>query len=222
MTYGGRLRAVFLFWMIAARLRSRSDAQVLGGIFKASLTAVLHIAMIIEGFNFVEYLKMVKSILLAAGLALLVAVPEAAIADTVFNYTVSGFENSGGTITPLTGFIDVNATSSNSGTITNYDLVTNGQEFKFSGLTSQSVFGGSAYAFAGNNASASFQILLQDTSTLFSGLTTNIDSDVSGIINQGFLGGTLTIAAVPEPSTWAMMILGFEPPRVCRRPFGLS
>ena len=37
---------------------------------------------------------MVKSVVLAAELALLVAVPETAIADTVFNYTVIGFETS--------------------------------------------------------------------------------------------------------------------------------
>jgi hypothetical protein len=154
---------------------------------------------------------MVKSIVLAAGLALLVAVPEAAIADTVFNYTVTGFEtHPNGPTTPLTGFIDVDATSSNTGTITGYDLFTNGREFNFSGLTSQSA-AGSAYVLDGNNSSGvAFQLLLQDTSTLFSGLPTTIDSSESGIGGEGFLGGTLTVAAaVPEPSTWAMMILGF-------------
>jgi hypothetical protein len=57
--------------------------------------------------------------------------------DCVFNYAVIGFENANGTITPLTGFIDVDATSSNTGIITDYDLFTNGKEFNFSGLTIQ-------------------------------------------------------------------------------------
>lgn len=54
---------------------------------------------------------MARSIVLLAGLALLAAVLEAAIADSLYDYTVTGFENASGTITPLTGFIDVDATS---------------------------------------------------------------------------------------------------------------
>lgn len=155
---------------------------------------------------------MFKSIVLAAGLALLVAVPEAAIADTVFNYTVTGFENASGTITPLTGFIDVDATGSNAGMITDYDLFANGGEFNFSGLTRQTAAGGD-YLLEGKSvvgSGVSIVLALETTSSLFSGLTTTIDSGVSGIPGQGAIGGTLTIAAaVPEPSTWAMMILGF-------------
>jgi uncharacterized protein affecting Mg2+/Co2+ transport len=66
-------------------------------------------------------------------------------ADTVFNYSVTGFENASGTITPLTGFIDVDATSSNTGMITDYDLFTNGKEFNFSGLTLQRTVGGDVF-----------------------------------------------------------------------------
>jgi hypothetical protein len=160
-----------------------------------------------------EYLKMVKSIVLAAGLALLVAVPEAAIADTVFNYTVIGFETHlNGPTTPLTGFIDVDATSSNTGTITDYDLFTAGTEFKFLGLTLQRTVGGGEYELQGKSVDsvAAIELVLDGTSSLFSGLTTTIDSSVSGIPGSGAIGGTLTIAAaVPEPSTWAMMLLGF-------------
>jgi hypothetical protein len=51
--------------------------------------------------------------------------------------------------------------------------------------------------------------VLEDTTSLFSGLTTFIDPS-SGIGSDGVVRGTLTIAvAVPEASTWAMMILGF-------------
>src|SRR5882724_9227725 len=112
---------------------------------------------------------MVKSIVLAAGLALLVAVPEAAIADTVFNYAVIGFENANGTITPLTGFIDVDATSSNTGIITDYDLFTNGKEFNFSGLTLQAAAGGD-YVLQGKSvvdSSVTIQLVLDTTSSLF-------------------------------------------------------
>jgi len=153
---------------------------------------------------------MVKSIVLAAGLALLVAVPEAAIADTVFNYAVIGFENANGTITPLTGFIDVDATSSNTGIITDYDLFTNGKEFNFSGLTLQAAAGGD-YVLQGKSvvdSSVTIQLVLDTTSSLFSGATTTIDSSFSGIANEGAVAGTLTIAAVPEPSTWAMLTCG--------------
>jgi hypothetical protein len=152
---------------------------------------------------------MVRSIVLAAGLALLVAVPEAAIADTVFNYTVTGFEAS--TNAPLTGFIDVNATSGSTGTIIDYDLFTNGKEFNFGGLTSQ-IAGPGEYFLGGKSVdkAVTFELLLETTSSLFSGLPTTIDSAESGVPGEGALVGTLTIAAaVPEPSTWAMMILGF-------------
>jgi hypothetical protein len=155
---------------------------------------------------------MVKSIVLAAGLALLVAVPKAAIADTVFDYTVTGILNSPGTTTPLTGFIEVDATSGTAGTITGYDLFTNGKEFNFLGMTGQTDSFGE-YLLNGNSVGSpvvSFRLALEDTSTLFSGLTTTIDSAESGISFEGNFAGTLTIAAaVPEPSTWGMMLLGF-------------
>jgi hypothetical protein len=133
-------------------------------------------------------------------------------ADTVSNYSVTGFENARGTITPLTGFIGVDATSSNTGMITYYDLFTNGKEFNFSGLTDQTA-GGGHYVFHGTSVGDSgvtIQLVLDTTSSLFSGLPTIIDTTSSGIPHEGPVAGTLTIAAaVPEPSTWAMMILGF-------------
>jgi len=151
---------------------------------------------------------MVKSIVLAAGLALLVAVPEAATA-TVFDYTVNGFENAAGTLNPLTGFIDVDATSTGAGAIIDYDLLANGNEFKFDGITLQQALGGTFFLL-GSNGLKSFALSLEDTTTLFSGLPTTIDSATSGIGGEGSFEGTLTLAAaVPELSTWAMMILGF-------------
>jgi hypothetical protein len=57
-------------------------------------------------------------------------------------------------------------------------------------------------------------VLFLDPTNLFSGQTTVIDPEsflVSSGEPAGSVGGTLVIsvAAVPEPSTWAMMILGF-------------
>jgi hypothetical protein len=103
-----------------------------------------------------------------------------------FNYTVIGFENFNGTPTPLTGFIDVDATSSKTGTITDYDLSTNGREFKFSGLIQQTA-GPGEYVLRGNSvdSSVTIQLVLDTTSTLFSGLTTTIDSANSGVPGDG-------------------------------------
>jgi hypothetical protein len=132
-------------------------------------------------------------------------------ADTVFNYTVTGFEIADGTTTPLTGFIDVDATSGNTGTITNYDLFTNGREFNFFGLNSQTA-GPGEYELVGKSVdkAVTIELVLETTSSLFSGLPTTIDSANSGVPGEGVVAGTLTIAAaVPEPSTWAMMVLGF-------------
>jgi hypothetical protein len=56
---------------------------------------------------------------------------------------MTGFESvHGTTIIPLTGFIDVDATSNNTGMIAGYDLFPNGREFKFSGLSLQADAGG--------------------------------------------------------------------------------
>jgi PEP-CTERM motif len=55
---------------------------------------------------------------------------------------------------------------------------------------------------------------LVNTQTLFSGQTTTIDPNLFAISFSdphvgGGVSGTFNVAAVPEPSTWAMMILGF-------------
>ena len=73
---------------------------------------------------------MVKSIILAAGLPSLGVAPR--LPSLGFIYY--GFESvHGTTIIPLTGFIDVDATSNNTGMIAGDDVVANGREFKFSG-----------------------------------------------------------------------------------------
>ena len=115
-------------------------------------------------------------------------------------------------MTPLTGFIDVDATSNNTGMITGHDLFAHGREFKFSGRPLQADASGE-YVLDGTsvrNSEIAFQLLLESTSSFFSGLTTTINSGFSGVGGDGDLVGTLTIAtAVPEPSSWAMMIMGF-------------
>jgi hypothetical protein len=63
-----------------------------------------------------------------------------------------------------------------------------------------------------------FLLQMNSAATLFAGSTTTIDSSFSGFFGFGYFGGdddgspfrgTLTIAAVPEPSTWAMLLIGF-------------
>jgi hypothetical protein len=58
-------------------------------------------------------------------------------------------------------------------------------------------------------------LVLDTPTSLFSGQPTTIDggSSFQAVSGGPALGqpmtGTLTISAVPEPSTWAMLILGF-------------
>jgi PEP-CTERM motif len=67
-----------------------------------------------------------------------------------------------------------------------------------------------------NSSGESFFLVLDTTSTLFGGKTTTIDPS-SDFFNRfgGPCGscdnftGSLVVQAVPEPSTWAMIVLGF-------------
>lgn len=63
-----------------------------------------------------------------------------------------------------------------------------------------------------------FRLQMNSAATLFAGSTTTIDSFFSGFDGFGYFPGdddgspfrgTLSIAAVPEPSTWAMLLIGF-------------
>ena len=96
---------------------------------------------------------------------------------------MTGFETCTERFT-LTGFIDVDATSGNTGTIIDYDLFTNGREFNLGRLTSQFIAGWIITylgARAYDKADINIELLLETTSSLFSGLPT--------IINSAQIGG---------------------------------
>jgi hypothetical protein len=69
------------------------------------------------------------------------------------------------------------------------------------------------------NAAGTYQLdlILDTASSLFSGRTTTIDGFSSILAKdryghfdyEGTVSGNFTVSAVPEPSTWAMMVLGF-------------
>jgi hypothetical protein len=75
---------------------------------------------------------------------------------------------------------------------------------------------GSGYDLSLENTAGTFEINLNlsSASSLFSGVGTTINTDLSDIVPIpgraiGVPSGTFAISAVPEPSTRGMMVLGF-------------
>jgi hypothetical protein len=137
---------------------------------------------------------------------------------TFFTYTLENgvYEPSG---IPITGTITVAAPSD---TVTSADLITNLGTFSI--ILGQQI-DGSGYDLSLENTAGTFEINqnLSSASSLFSGVGTTINTDLSDIVPIpgraiGVPSGTFAISAVPEPSTWAMMV--FELPR--RRLHGIS
>lgn len=142
-----------------------------------------------------------------------------AVPDTIYNYTVTG-SYSVASDPALSGTITVDATTQ---TITAADVLAAGVgEFNivtFQGSTFPMPGPSNSYpvllldGFPGPGTAVDGLVLYLDTSTsLFSGQPTTIDSASAIALSDGTFGsvsGTLTISGVPEPSTWAMMILGF-------------
>jgi hypothetical protein len=132
-----------------------------------------------------------------------------------YDYTIDGSYTVGKDPTILGSL----ATSGNS--VSSIDIIT--PDFgSFSNIQSQIYLAGDTmYLIVLENQTDTyfFHLVLDDPANLFSGKTSTIDGGssfqtVAGGLNGPALGrpitGTLTIAAaVPEPSTWAMMILGF-------------
>jgi PEP-CTERM motif len=162
------------------------------------------------------------------------AVPASAVTivpDTFATYNVSGsFEN---LIDPLiTGTLTVDLTTHK---VTAADINTGSISRGGFGTFTQvgfqtTTFGQDYFVLLSNGAGTTFDLILDTTSTLFGGKTTKIDPNSNFFFALPFGGaipcfvcddftGSLTIsesgsgtgvaAAVPEPSTWAMMILGF-------------
>jgi hypothetical protein len=149
-------------------------------------------------------LSILPALLVGAAMAMPVA---PAVADVVYTFDVNGSTSAGA----LSGTLTVDATTQ---TITGANIIAAGLG-TYDSLVNQSSSGGNVFQTIDSFFPVSSVLLLQlDTgASLFGGLSTTIDS--STIIlgpngrEGGTISGTLTVAAVPEPSTWAMMILGF-------------
>jgi PEP-CTERM motif len=162
------------------------------------------------------------------------AVPASAVTivpNTFATYNVSGsFEN---LIDPLvTGTLTVDLTTHK---VTAADINTGSISSGGFGTFTQvgfqnTTFGQDYFVLLSNGAGTTFDLILDTTKTLFGGKTTKIDSgsnfffdfppfgaipcfvcdDFRGSLTISESGsGTGVAAAVPEPSTWAMMVLGF-------------
>ena len=149
------------------------------------------------------------------------AISAAPAAASVYDYTVSGSYTTHTFDRAISGLI---TTSGNS--VSSMDITTPGFGSFANILNQYSVAGDYIIVSENENDTYKFTLVLDTSTSLFSGQTTTIDGG-SGFLAVGTSGptlgqpfsGTLTIAAavpeltiaaaVPEPSTWAMMILGF-------------
>jgi hypothetical protein len=161
--------------------------------------------------------------LLMATAALFWAAPASAVivADPTDTYTVIG---------SYTNFIDPNITGTlivdlKTDQVTaaniNTGSISSGGFGTYTTIGFQGVLGPNYFVDLTNNTGPSFFLLLDTSSSLFKGQATTIDPDSNfffGFIpcfTCGNFTGTLNVdaatvsAAVPEPSTWAMFILGF-------------
>jgi hypothetical protein len=135
------------------------------------------------------------------------------VIDTTYNYSINGSYTT--TVDPpITGSLTVDATT---GFVTAADI--NAGSFgTFTDIISQFNLWWMSpppYEVVLSNSNYRFDLYLDTLSSLFSGQATTIDplSSFTNTLDGTVLGqpvsGTLTISAVPEPSTWAMIILGF-------------
>src|ERR1700760_4798745 len=146
-----------------------------------------------------------------------------ASADVIDVYSINGSYSDFGTHS-ITGTLTVDLTTK---TVTAADIFT-GSTFggfgEFNLITAQGSEGRRNYSVDLTNTLATLNLVIASTSTLFGGTSSTIDpgSEFFALsffpcFTCGEITGTLTLdprgssvaAAVPEPSTWAMMILGF-------------
>jgi PEP-CTERM motif len=140
------------------------------------------------------------------------AISPAPAAASVYDYTVSGSYTTDTSDRAISGLITASGNSVASMDITTPDFGS------FASILNQySVAGDYFIVLENENDTYKFTLDLDTSSSLFSGQPTTIDggSSFQAVGGTGAalgrpITGTLTIsAAVPEPSTWAMMILGF-------------
>ncbi len=134
-------------------------------------------------------------------------------ADIIYNYNLNGAYD-GGT---LIGTFSVDATTDS---LVAFDLhSSNFGEYTFANVT---LVGETAFAYTvlvnGNaplfenlhlNIDTKAKILAGLDATISSPFSAFQDANNHANITRGFSGSVTIAAAVPEPSTWAMMILGF-------------
>jgi len=150
-------------------------------------------------------LPILPALLLVVAMAMPVA---PAVADVVYTFDVNGSTSAG----VLSGTLTVDATTQ---TITGANIIAAGLG-TYNSTVNQFSSGANILESIDSFSPVSSVLLLQlDTAaSLFGGLSTTIDSSTTYILGPsgdegGTISGTLTVSAVPEPSTWAMMILGF-------------
>jgi PEP-CTERM motif len=147
--------------------------------------------------------------------------PSMASADVVYTYDVNGTYSAGATqpAGTLTGTLTVDATINS---VSGADILASFTSSDFKTLLSVTNEGANSFEVVIGNSDPTpvdLFLILDTKATLFGGATTLIDPKTE-FLGDGFSvgsgndgtpsNGTLTIAAaVPEPSTWAMMILGF-------------
>jgi hypothetical protein len=171
-------------------------------------------------------------------LALLIPLmPGPATADVIYTYSVEGSYGPGGLHAPtgplaptafpgtLSGTLTVNATTH---LVTAANITASTIPNAFNVVVLNTAQNPNKWIVTLDNVSVhtTFRLQMDSATTLFAGLTTAIDP-ISGFDGFGYFpgtdgspfSGTLTIAAVPEASTWAMLLIGFAGVGVaaCRR-----
>jgi hypothetical protein len=160
-------------------------------------------------------LSILPALLLGAAMAL----PSAPAAAVVFDYTGSGSYAIAGPPDPkaFSGSFTFDA-GTGQVTIADFTTATLGE---YSTIVSDQVSGGVHFLDLTNaDASNIFHLVFDNQTSLVAGALTSTDPGLSSIRFTGspdsvrnlgsFFEGSFTVAAaVPEPSTWAMMLLGF-------------
>jgi PEP-CTERM motif-containing protein len=147
---------------------------------------------------------------IAMGMTTVPAAAIVAVPDTIYDYTISGTYSDPQSIT---GTLSFDATT---GQFTSVNINA-GAYGNFNDILNQYPLVVAPYPYLLNldNANYDFFLILDTHASLLAGLSATIDSmsyfyDPATGMNSGQpISGVLTISAVPEPSTWAMLILGF-------------
>jgi hypothetical protein len=161
----------------------------------------------------------IRSLTVLALASLIPAMTSHATAGVIYTYSVAGsygpggLHNVGGT---LSGTLTVDATAH---LVTAADITASTIPNAFNVVVGNFALNPDKWIVTLDNVSVhtTFRLQMDSATTLFAGLTTAIDS-TSGFDGFGYFpgdhdgspfSGTLAIAAVPETSTWAMLLIGF-------------